>query len=146
FWDLIQPSFMFIVGASMPFAFAQRKQRGDSWWRQFGHAVRRSLTLIAIGIFLDTYAEQVIYVQFIRVLQQIAIGYVLAFLVLQRRPVEQAAFAVVLLILHPLAFLLFGWANHTDPWYPCYNIGVEIDMLLHLPLSSGNYVTFNAIS
>jgi heparan-alpha-glucosaminide N-acetyltransferase len=146
FWDLIQPSFMFIVGASMPFAFAQRQKRGDTWWRQFGHAVRRSLTLIAIGVFLDTYAEQVFYVQFIRVLQQIAIGYLLAFLVLQRGPLEQAAFAVVLLILHPLAYVFYGWAIGADPWYACHNIGVEIDLFLHLPLSRGNYVTLNAIS
>ncbi len=28
FWDLIQPSFMFIVGVAMPFSFAKRWQRG----------------------------------------------------------------------------------------------------------------------
>src|SRR5690349_18266590 len=71
-WDLIQPSFMFIVGAAMPFAFARRQERGESWGRQFGHVVRRCLLLVLIGIFLDTYSEQVLYIQFIRVLQQIA--------------------------------------------------------------------------
>src|SRR5215831_4177400 len=44
-WDLIQPSFMFIVGAAMPFSFAQRRQRGDSWGRQFGHVLRRAFLL-----------------------------------------------------------------------------------------------------
>src|SRR4051794_18830565 len=39
FWDLIQPSFMFIVGVAMPFAFVQRQERGETWPEQFGHAV-----------------------------------------------------------------------------------------------------------
>src|SRR4030095_4415919 len=28
YWDLIQPSFMFMVGVAMPFAFARRAARG----------------------------------------------------------------------------------------------------------------------
>src|SRR5919109_1733343 len=84
-WDLIQPSFMFIVGAAMPFAFAIRQARGDSWGKQFAHALKRALLLILIGIFLDSFQasnQDRVVVQFIRVLQQIAIGYVIAFLVL----------------------------------------------------------------
>src|SRR5947209_6820788 len=46
FWDLIQPSFLFIVGVAMPFAFAIRETQGQSWGRQFGHALKRSLLLI----------------------------------------------------------------------------------------------------
>jgi predicted acyltransferase len=30
YWDLIQPSFMFMVGVAMPFAFARRAALGDS--------------------------------------------------------------------------------------------------------------------
>src|SRR6266853_1611105 len=31
FWDLIQPFFMFIVGAWMPFSFARREAAGERW-------------------------------------------------------------------------------------------------------------------
>jgi predicted acyltransferase len=31
FWDLIQPFFMFIVGVAMPFSFAKRWERGETW-------------------------------------------------------------------------------------------------------------------
>src|SRR5262245_51285088 len=146
FWDLIQPSFMFLVGASMPFAFARRQEKGDSWGKQFLHAVRRSLLLIGIGVFLDVYADQVVYVQFIRVLQQIALGYLLAFLVLHKGPWFQAAAAAFLLVWHTLAFLAFGWAKSVDPWNQCYNFGTWVDLTLHLPLSKGGYVTVNAVS
>src|SRR5262249_57255718 len=46
FWDLIQPSFMFIVGVAMPFSFALRRERGEGWGRQFLHALRRGLALL----------------------------------------------------------------------------------------------------
>src|SRR5262245_5667931 len=148
FWDLIQPSFMFIVGVAMPFSFALRHARGETWGQQFVHALQRSLTLIAIGIFLDIYASNPpgIFVQFIRVLQQIAIGYLIAFLVLHRGPGVQALTAAALLVLHTTAFLLFAQNHSLEPWDKGYNFGVALDQWLHLPLSKGGYVTFNAIS
>jgi predicted acyltransferase len=165
-WDLIQPSFMFIVGAAMPFAFARRQERGESWLRQFGHVVRRCLLLILIGIFLDTYSEQVLYIQFIRVLQQIAVGYFIAFFFLHLRPRWQAVGAAALLAVHGLAYLLYGAAtqgypwvrNPSDPlWEQTHNVGWVIDQWVHqvaslgvfytvLPPSKGHYVSFNAVS
>src|SRR5690606_14780164 len=53
YWDLIQPAFMFMVGVAMPFAFAVRTARADSWGLQFGHVLRRAGMLILIGILLD---------------------------------------------------------------------------------------------
>jgi predicted acyltransferase len=169
FWDLIQPSFMFIVGVAMPFAFAVRQARGDSWGRQFGHAVRRALLLVAIGIFLDSFRKPGIEVQFIRVLQQIAFGYLVAFLVLHRGPIVQAAAAGLLLLGHTIAFEWYGRAVGVDPWAPKVNLGAVIDQTIHAqlmawanqaslallgsktslnlwPVSTGNYVTVNAIS
>ena len=45
FWDLIQPSFMFMVGVAMPFSYASRRARGETWPRLLGHAVLRSFIL-----------------------------------------------------------------------------------------------------
>jgi predicted acyltransferase len=146
FWDLIQPSFMFIVGAAMPFAFAKRQQRGETWGQQLIHAARRSLLLLAIGIFLDVYSQGYFAVQFIRVLQQIAVGYFLAFFVIHLGPRVQAAAAVLLLVVHTLAYLLWGWAVGVNPWCRDANVGFAIDYTLGLPLSTGGYVTINAIS
>ena len=148
FWDLIQPSFMFIVGVAMPFSFAVRQARGATWSAQFLHAVRRALTLIALGIFLDSFHTNppTIFVQFIRVLQQIAIGYLLAFLVLHKGPRVQAIAAGLLLVLHTAAFLLYVRGTNFSPWEKGANFGLALDVWLHLPLSKGGYVTFNAIS
>ncbi|HJT76303.1 MAG TPA: DUF5009 domain-containing protein [Gemmataceae bacterium] len=157
-WDLIQPSFMFIVGAAMPFAFAVRQSRGASWGRQLLHAARRSVLLILVGVFLDTYSERFLSVSMIRVLQQIAVGYFLAFLVLHLRPRWQAAAAVLCLVVHTLAYFVYGWATGNNPCDQIHNVGWAIDGVLHQVFSLGGryptimphpqhlYVNFNAIS
>jgi predicted acyltransferase len=145
-WDLIQPAFMFIVGVAMPLAFARRRERGESWGRQFGHALQRALVLIALGIFLDSYGQARIYIQFIRVLQQIAIGYVLAFFVLYLGPWVQALAAGVILLVHAAAYAAYGSAVGCWAYTPGHNLGTHVDVLLHLPVSTGNYATLNALS
>src|SRR5258708_5561072 len=89
-WDLIQPSFMFLVGVAMPFSFARRQQQGATWGSQLRHALIRCLMLALIGMLMDTYFDHVVYIQFIRVLQQIALAYIPAFLVLHLGPRIQA--------------------------------------------------------
>src|SRR5882724_1280822 len=51
-WDLIQPSFMFMVGVSMAYSCASRLAHGQSYGRMLWHACVRSLILILLGIFL----------------------------------------------------------------------------------------------
>ena len=51
-WDMIQPSFMFIVGVAMVFSCASRAARGQSWGRMAWHAAWRSVVLMLLGIFL----------------------------------------------------------------------------------------------
>jgi predicted acyltransferase len=156
-WDLIQPSFMFIVGVAMPFAFARRLERGESWLRQFGHVCTRSLLLVLLGWFLDSYSHQAPMLQFIRVLQQIALGYFLAFLVLGAGWRVQAVTAALLLLLHTFLFVRYGHAHGLGPWDRYDNVGVWIDRTLHealgriphvtvMPVSEGGYVTLNALS
>jgi len=81
-WDLIQPSFMFMVGVAMPFSYASRAARGDSWARQFSHALIRSLILILLGIFLRSTHSGMTNFTFEDVLTQIGLGYIFVFLLL----------------------------------------------------------------
>jgi predicted acyltransferase len=54
FWDLIQPSFMFMVGVAMPYSYASRVAKGDSDTRIYAHAVWRAFLLIALAVFLSS--------------------------------------------------------------------------------------------
>jgi predicted acyltransferase len=51
--DFIFPSFLFLVGISMVYSFSARLQRGESQRQILFHAFKRSLILIAIGLFVN---------------------------------------------------------------------------------------------
>jgi heparan-alpha-glucosaminide N-acetyltransferase len=163
FWDLIQPSFIFMVGVSMPFAFAKRVERGESWKRQFLHVCKRCLLLCFIGFVMDSFLQPHLVIQFIRVLQQIALGYFIAFLFLHLGPKGQALGALLLLAGHTLLFWWYGdgaqnWSADAWEWSNRYtNVGRIIDQRLHeffmslgyadvFAPSKNHYVTINAIS
>src|SRR5688500_17891250 len=50
YWDLIQPSFMFMVGLSMAYSYLDRQRQGHSWGRMFAHACWRGFALAVLGI------------------------------------------------------------------------------------------------
>jgi hypothetical protein len=52
FVDLVFPSFLFIVGMSIPFAFNARLLKGDSPKTIWMHTLKRALALVIIGVFM----------------------------------------------------------------------------------------------
>src|SRR5208283_3031687 len=53
--DFIFPSFLFLVGVSMVFSYSARLQRRESRTRILWHTFKRSLLLIAIGLFVNGF-------------------------------------------------------------------------------------------
>ncbi len=105
--DLIQPSFSFLVGVALPYSVASRTAQGQSFGTQFGHALRRSLILILLGIFLrSTHASQT-YFTFEDTLTQIGLGY--SFLFLLGRTSSRTTWIALgaILFLYWLAFILY---------------------------------------
>ncbi len=97
YWDMIQPSFMFMVGVSMAYSYAKRAARGDSYLRMLGHAATRSLVLILLGVFLSSSWSSSTNWSFMNVLSQIGLGYLFLFLVLDRGWIAQMAVAAAVL-------------------------------------------------
>ncbi len=89
-WDMIQPSFSFLVGVALPYSYAARKSRGQSYGRMFAHALGRSLTLILLGIFLRSMHSTQTNFTFEDTLTQIGLGYPFLFL-LARYPARVQA-------------------------------------------------------
>jgi len=52
FVDLVFPAFLFIVGMSIPLAFAGRLAKGERAWRTLGHIAVRTVSLLTIGILM----------------------------------------------------------------------------------------------
>lgn len=144
FWDLIQPSFMFMVGAAMPFALARRAELGSTPRDNFQHVALRALKLILLSQFLMIVSDQKIQFQLINVLSQIAFTYFLTYLILQLPFRKQVACATGLLVLHTALFYLFPGPE--GAFSKTGNIGAVMDKALLGYNYSGYYVTINFIS
>jgi predicted acyltransferase len=165
YWDLIQPSFMFMVGVAMAFSYLKRQQQGQSWGGLFGHALWRSVVLIFLGIFLisnwATPATQSATVwSLMNVLTQIGLGYPFLFLLWGRSLRTQAITAGAILLATWLLYVLYPhsganlasdrpapgvtqqWAKEhltgiSPAWHKNANIGqaIDLEVLNRLPRS-----------
>lgn len=52
FVDVVFPAFLFIVGMSIPFAMAKRREKGDSAFDLWKHILVRTAGLMTLGIFM----------------------------------------------------------------------------------------------
>ncbi|MFH1964236.1 MAG: DUF5009 domain-containing protein [Acidobacteriota bacterium] len=146
FWDLIQPAFMFMVGMAMPFAYAKRQSLGLSHRRIFCHVIYRALMLILIANVIGTIHRGEPGLGFINVLNQIAIGYFLAFLVINRGYLGQGLAAAGILFFYSMAWMLYPENGPGGPWERSFqNLGGDFDMWLLGKNYRGFYVGLNAV-
>jgi len=105
--DLIQPAFSFLVGAALPFSIASRKLKGQTFGQMLGHAARRALILIFLGIFLRSLHSPQTYFTFEDTLTQIGLGYVFLFALGFTRVRTQVVALVLILICFWAAFAIY---------------------------------------
>ncbi|MCX6852860.1 MAG: DUF5009 domain-containing protein [Verrucomicrobia bacterium] len=110
-WDLIQPSFMFMVGMAVPFSYAKRREHGQSFFGMAWHALSRSILLVALGVMLATRSgdKHTVFL-FTNVLAQIGLGYFVLFL-LSRMGWEYIMSGIILI----LAGYTWFFVNHPLP-------------------------------
>jgi heparan-alpha-glucosaminide N-acetyltransferase len=147
--DTIQPGFSFLVGVALPYSLASRAARGQSFRGMFGHTLRRSLILIALGIFLRSQRSRITYFTFEDTLTQIGLGYTFLFLLgFASRRARWAALAVI------LGGYWLLWTLYPAPhWALDHNAGVAFDRwFLNLfprespfVFNSGGYLTLSFI-
>ncbi len=146
FWDLIQPAFMFMVGMAMPFAYAKRKSMGLSHQKIFLHVIHRAVMLIVIANVIGTIHSGKPSIGFINVLDQIAIGYFLAFFVINRSLWGQGLAAAGILLVYSIAWIFYPGNGPGGPWEMGFqNLGGDFDMWMLGKTYSGHYVGLNAI-
>jgi len=136
-WDLIQPSFMFMVGVSMAYSYGKRRALGHRFGKMFGHALVRSLALILLGVFLRSNGADQTYWTFEDVITQIGLGYVFLFLLWDRGLVVQISAAAGLLIAWWAWFALSavpadlstvqpaGWAHNASGFFSHWNLNAD---------------------
>jgi len=115
-WDMIQPSFMFMVGMAVPFSLARRASEGQTATIRLLHAVWRAAVLVALGVFLASNGKKQPEYIFVNVLAQIGLGYVFLVALAGRGwKVQSAAMA---------AIAAASWAAFA--WHPLP--GAEVDL------------------
>ena len=97
-WDLIQPSFMFMVGIAVPFSCARRREHGQSFFGMAWHALSRAIMLVVLGLILATHSgdKHTVFL-FTNVLAQIGLGYFFLFL-LSRMGWEYMVSGIILIL------------------------------------------------
>lgn len=106
-WDLIQPSFMFLVGVSMAYSYAIRKERGQTYPQMFRHAAKRALILILLGVFLRSNSRGKTYWTFEDVISQIGLGYIFLFMLWRRSWKTQLSAALLILLVYWCLFAIY---------------------------------------
>ena len=126
YWDLIQPSFMFMVGVSMAYSYVRRKKAGQSHRRMLGHAATRSLILIFLGIFLISNWGDATRWSLTNVLTQIGLGYAFLFLLWGQETKRQAMAAAAILSATWLLYIAWpGTGVDTAIGAPERNVSLE---------------------
>lgn len=154
-WDLIQPSFMFMVGVALPWSVANRRAKGQDFKDLWVHALWRSLILVLLGIFLRSVGRNMTNFTFEDVLTQIGLGYPILFWLGWKKPKFQAIAAAVILVGYWAAFALYPaagpeWTSH---WWKNANFASWADQwFLNLfprqtpfVVNRGGYLTFSFI-
>lgn len=141
-WDLIQPFFMFIVGVAMPYSFAARRARGESWGQSFRHVLKRCALLIGFGLIARSVQAGKPVLDLINVLAQVSVTYLIAFLLMRFSWRIQAGAGFALLA---LTWGLYALSGQPEPWTREGNIGRAIDMAVLGKTWGGGYATINCI-
>lgn len=102
FYDCIWPSFMLMVGVSIPLSLAKRTLT-ESYRQQLAHAVQRAIVLFLLGSVRESISLGSPYwVELSSALQPIAIAYFVAFLVAKKSWRFQASLAGIILAAYAL--------------------------------------------
>jgi predicted acyltransferase len=103
FYDCIWPSFMLMVGVSIPYAFAKRSQT-QSYPEMRWHAIKRFLILFLLGSLRESVSMGSPHlIELSSALQPIAVAYLVAFLLVRKTWKFQATVALSILLLYGLA-------------------------------------------
>lgn len=126
--DTIQPGFSFLVGVALPYSIASRIAKGGTFWRMFGHALWRSLVLVALGVFLRSANSTQTNFTFEDTLSQIGLGYPILFLLGFKPPRWQWIALAVILAGYWAAWALYPVA---PPDFDYQKVGVPPDWAHH---------------
>ncbi len=144
FWDLVQPFFMFIVGVAIPFAVHIRIKRGENHKALFNHALKRSIKLFVLGWMLYWIAPGKIIFRFTNVLVEIAVSYLICFMIIKWSIKKQIVFSFLFIIVTEVLYRTFSGSGNL-PFAQFTNFGARLDKMVFGQTWTNGWVTFNVV-
>ena len=145
FWDLIQPSFMFMAGVAMAFSLTKQEKSGMSWNQSFRKTLKRCFWLFFWGVLDYAVRPKGLSFELWDVLTQLSFTTLLAFLVFRWSAMAQAIFCVGLLLLTEILYRFTHVPGFDQPFTDQHNFGNYVDLLLMNKINSGGWVAINCI-
>lgn len=147
FWDLIQPFFMFIAGVSIPFAVANRVNKGVSRKTITLHAFKRAALLLFLGWALYFIpADGILVFRLQNVLAQLSVTYLVAFLIRDKSFVYQVVFSLFILLGIDLAYRFFPVEGFNHPWVNFENLGAWFNNQVEGVSKASEWATLNFVA
>jgi predicted acyltransferase len=145
FWDLIQPTFMFVAGVAL--AFSIRKQKLTLTWHQtFIKILKRCGWLFFWGVLDYAVRGNGLSFELWDVLTQLSFTTFVAFLIMDWTVKSQLVVSGLCLLIPELLYRYTHILRFDQPFTDQHNFGNYVDLILMNKINPGGWVAINCIS
>ncbi len=145
FWDLVQPAFMTMAGASLYISFYYKQKKGISWQQNFKHIAIRCAKLFLLGTALHcVYAGQMVW-ELWNVLTQLTFTTIIAYFIIRWPAFAQILFSVALLLITEILYRCVNIPGYSEPFVSGKNFGNLADLWMMGKVNTDGWVAINII-
>jgi len=145
FWDLVQPSFMFMAGTAMAYSLHKQEQLGMGWNESFRKILKRCLLLFFWGVLDYAVRPNGLSFELWDVLTQLSFTTLVAFLIFRWSITAQIIVCAALLLLTEILYRFTHVPGFDQPFVDQHNFGNYMDQVLMNKINSGGWVAINCI-
>jgi predicted acyltransferase len=145
FWDLVQPSFMFMSGTALAFSLYSQELKGIPWIDSFKKACKRSAWLFFWGVLNYAVHPDGLQLELSNVLTQLAFTTLIAFLIFRWSTGAQILFCVFILLLTESLYRFTHIPGFDQPFVNQHNFGNYMELKLTGKINPEGWVSINWI-
>jgi predicted acyltransferase len=145
FWDLIQPSFMFMAGTAMAYSLYKQEQQGMTWNQRFARTLKRCFWLFFWGVLDYAVRRHGLSFELWDVLTQLSFTTLVAFLIFKWSATAQIIVCAGLLLLTEVLYRFTHVPGFDQPFTDQHNFGNYMDLVLMNKINTGGWVAINCI-
>jgi predicted acyltransferase len=145
FWDLVQPTFMFVAGVAMAFSINKQHQT-CTWGQSFRKILKRCGWLFFWGVLDYAVRKNGLSFELWDVLTQLSFTTLVAFLIMEWSVPAQVIVSALCLILPEFLYRYTNIPGFDQPFTDQHNFGNYMDTLLMNKINPDGWVAINCIS